>query len=182
MPESQQSSTERLLNALNKLEPYVDHRSDCPIRAGFGPDSDYCTCGVDDVVAEVDDAIQSLDTPTDNSDVSSSMTSTAEQRAREALEELQSTHEKTMAQNAVNAVNRAEEQIEGFLDGGDPNCIDIARETLKSHYDGAVGDASYNFEVAIEALDGIPTEDAPGLDEDRRLRDRSDEGLGGDQQ
>lgn len=62
MSDSVKSRVDRLQTALNKLEPYVDHRKSCTSRSGTGPERDFCTCGVDDVVEEVDSAIRSLHT------------------------------------------------------------------------------------------------------------------------
>lgn len=54
------SDIDQLQEAMNELEPYVDHLQSCLVRSGRGQERDICNCGVDDVVAEVDEAIRSL--------------------------------------------------------------------------------------------------------------------------
>lgn len=60
MNDSTREKVDRLQKALNELEPYVDHRRACLVRSGDGQERDFCNCGVDNVVEEVDAAIRSL--------------------------------------------------------------------------------------------------------------------------
>lgn len=51
---------DQLKSALDRLEPYIDHRNNCTSRSGDGPKGDFCTCDVDEVVEDVDAALESL--------------------------------------------------------------------------------------------------------------------------
>lgn len=52
---------DRLLHALDLVEDYVGHRSSCTYRRGMSnPDGDICTCGVGDVIEEVDEIVREV--------------------------------------------------------------------------------------------------------------------------
>lgn len=56
-----QEEIDQLMDAMKRLEPYVDHRNDCTTRTGTGPERDYCTCQVDEVVEEVQEALSKFE-------------------------------------------------------------------------------------------------------------------------
>lgn len=53
---------EALIEAVQTLEPYVDHANDCLSRTSNHFRNESCNCDVDEVVASVDDAVQTLTT------------------------------------------------------------------------------------------------------------------------
>lgn len=51
---------EELIEAIRELEPYVRHRKDCTFN-GKSPRGDFCTCGVGDVIDDVDTLMKKCD-------------------------------------------------------------------------------------------------------------------------
>lgn len=76
-------------------------------------------------------------------------------QAKKALAEIKPTHGITMRVDAIKAVKWVEEEIEAFLESGDMEHLEKARDVLVANRGGAIGDADIHFEKAIEDLDVV---------------------------